>query len=45
MSTKQKVTKQQRNAKDREENRRFMTILAVSTVLLMLLMYFIFARG
>jgi hypothetical protein len=35
-----------RNSKsdDKEDNRKFMTVLAVSTVLLMVLMYFLFAR-
>jgi len=43
MATKQRFTKRRQSAKDREENRKFITILAVATVLLMLLMYFIFA--
>jgi hypothetical protein len=42
MATKQKLTKQQQAAKDRAENRKFIAILAISTLLLMVLMYLIF---
>ncbi len=44
MATKQKVNKQQQVRRDREENRKFITIVAVATVLLMALLYFVFAR-
>ena len=42
MATKQKLTKQKISVKDREDNRKFLIVLAVATVALMLLMYFIF---
>lgn len=42
MSTKQKLTKQKTTVKDREDNRKFLIVLAVATAALMLLMYFIF---
>lgn len=41
MSTKHKQTKGQQAAKDREDNRKFLIVLAISTALLMLLMYFL----
>jgi hypothetical protein len=44
MASKHKVTRhRQPSVKDREEMRKFLTIVAIATVLLMLLMYFIFA--
>lgn len=43
MVSKPKVSRQRQNAaKDREEMRKFLIIVAIATVLLMLLMYFIF---
>jgi hypothetical protein len=42
MATKQKLTKEKISAKDREDNRKFLFVLAVATAVLMLLMYFIF---
>jgi hypothetical protein len=39
-----KHIKRNSNSHDKEDNRKFMTVLAVSTVLLMVLMYFLFAR-
>jgi len=45
MSNKVKPSKKQNVAKhDREDNRKFFTVLAVATLALMLLMYFIFVR-
>ncbi len=44
MSTKHRSTKEKISAKDREDNRKFLIVLALATVALMLLMYFIFAR-
>lgn len=44
MAHRQKYTKQQRSTKDREEMRKFLTIVAIATLALMVLMYFIFAR-
>lgn len=44
MSTKHRTPKQKISAKDREDNRKFLIVLAVATVALMLLMYFIFTR-
>ena len=41
--TKHKVTKQKQSAHDREDNRKFLLILAIATILLMLVMYFAFA--
>ena len=41
---KQKISRQrQSSVKDREEMRKFITILVIATLVLMLLMYFIFA--
>lgn len=41
---KQKISRQrQSSVKDREEMRKFLTILVIATLALMLLMYFIFA--
>ena len=42
MAAKQKLTKQKISAKDREDNRKFLIVVAIATVALMLLMYFIF---
>lgn len=44
MAHRQKYTKQQRSTRDREEMRKFLTIVAIATLALMVLMYFIFAR-
>ncbi len=45
MSNKVKAPKKQRFVKqDKEDNRKFLTILAIATLLLMVLMYFIFVR-
>ena len=44
MSTKQKVNKQSQARKDSEENRKFITIVAIATVLLMVLLYIVFVR-
>ena len=45
MSTKHKTGKPQRSsAKDAEERRKFLTAVAVATLLLMVLMYYIFTR-
>ena len=42
--TKYNRNKKNLSAKDREENRKFMTVLAIATVILMLIMYFAFMR-
>ncbi|MFM7156064.1 MAG: hypothetical protein ACKO4W_05360 [Bacteroidota bacterium] len=42
--SKLKHIKRNPKSDDKEDNRKFMTVLAVSTVLLMVLMYFLFAR-
>ena len=42
--SKHRITKQKPSAHDREDNRKFLVILAISTVLLMLVMYFAFVR-
>jgi hypothetical protein len=44
MTTKHKAGKSNFKAKDKEDNKKFVTILVVSTILLMVLMYFIFVR-
>lgn len=44
MSTKHKVNKQQQVRQDREDNRKFITIVAISTLLLMVLLYYVFVR-
>lgn len=44
MSTKHKSSKQNLKVKDKEDNRKFISILILSTILLMVLMYFIFVR-
>jgi hypothetical protein len=44
MSTKQKVNKQQKVRKDRAENRKFITIVALATILLMVLLYRVFVQ-
>jgi hypothetical protein len=41
---KKKLTKEQISSNDREESRKFLTIVALSALALMLLMYFIFVR-
>ena len=38
-----KVPRRQRNLHDKEEMRKFLTIVVIATLALMLLMYFIFA--
>jgi hypothetical protein len=43
MTTKHKSSKQKISAKDREGNRKFLLVVAIATLALMLLMYFIFA--
>jgi len=40
MSVHKKLSKQEQDAKDREENRKFMIIVGISTLVLILLMYF-----
>ena len=40
--SKHKLSKHKQEVKDQEENRKFITIVAVSAVALMLLMYLIF---
>ena len=44
MTTKHRSPKQKISIKDREDNRKFLLVLAIATVVLMLLMYFIFVR-
>lgn len=44
MATKNRQPKQKVTAKDREENRKFLIVVALATVALMLLMYFIYVR-
>lgn len=44
MARKQRITKQRQSTRDRQEMRKFLTIVAISSVVLMLLLYFIFAR-
>jgi len=44
MSIKQKFSREHKSEKDRAENRKFILIIAVSTVVLMALMYFAFVR-
>lgn len=44
MARRPKIRKQRQNVRDRQEMRKFLTIVAISTVVLMLLLYFIFAR-
>jgi hypothetical protein len=39
---KKKLTKEQEAYKDKEESRKFLTIVAIAALALMLLMYFIF---
>jgi hypothetical protein len=43
MATRHKNSKHHQQTKDREETRKFLTVLAVATVAFMLLMYFMFA--
>ena len=43
MARKQRITKQRQSARDRQEMRKFLTIVVISTILLMLSLYFIFA--
>lgn len=43
MATKHRITRQRQGTKDREEMRKFLTIVVIATLALMLLMYFIFA--
>ncbi|MFN4255404.1 MAG: hypothetical protein ACK4Q5_10400 [Saprospiraceae bacterium] len=42
MSKTHKPSKQQQEAQDREETRKFLTIVGVAVLVLVLLMYFIF---
>lgn len=44
MSTKQKLPKQKYAKKDHDDNQKFVLILVLSTLALMVLMYFIFVR-
>jgi len=44
MSIKQKFSREHKSEKDRENSRRFLTIIAVSTLVLMGLMYMAFVR-
>jgi hypothetical protein len=44
MTTKHKTGKQNFKSKDKEDNKKFIMILAISTVLLIVLMYIIFVR-
>jgi hypothetical protein len=41
---KQKLTKQQQDARDRAENSKFMMVLVIATLVLLLLMYFLMGR-
>ena len=43
MAKRRKLADQRRAARDREEMRKFITIVAVATIALMILMYFILA--
>lgn len=43
MAHRPKYTRQQRSTKDREEMRKFLTIVVIATLALMVLMYFIFS--
>ncbi len=43
MASKHKFTRQRQTTKDREEMRKFLMIVAIATLALMVLMYFIFA--
>ncbi len=42
MSIKQKYSRQHKSEKDRAENRKFIIIMAVATLALMAVMYFVF---
>jgi hypothetical protein len=42
--SKHRVSKPKQSEQDREDNRKFLMVLAVATVLLMLIMYFAFVR-
>jgi hypothetical protein len=42
--SKHRVSKPKQSGQDREDNRKFLMVLAVATVLLMLIMYFAFVR-
>lgn len=42
MTTKHRHTKQKRTEQDREDNRKFMMVLAIATLALMAVMYLIF---
>ncbi len=44
MTTKHKTPKQKFAKQDKEDNRKFLLVLAVATLVLMLLMYIIFVR-
>jgi hypothetical protein len=43
MARRQKITKQRQSARDNQELRKFLTIVAIATAALMVLMYLIFA--
>ena len=42
--TKYKRSNKNLNTKDREDNRKFLTVVAIATVILMVVMYFAFVR-
>jgi cytochrome c-type biogenesis protein CcmH/NrfG len=42
--SKHKLTKQKQSTQDKEDNRKFLIVLAVATIALMLVMYFAFTR-
>ncbi len=44
MARKQRITKHRQSSRDRQEMRKFLTIVAIASVVLMFLLYFIFAR-
>jgi hypothetical protein len=44
MAAKQKSTKQQQSAKDREGTRNFLLVVVLATIALMALVYFAFVR-
>lgn len=44
MAKKLRGTRQRQGVRDREEMRKFLTIVAIATIALMLLMYFILAN-
>lgn len=44
MASKHKITRPRQGTKDREEMRKFLTIVVIATLALMVLMYFILAN-